>query len=132
MHPNKDALLEACSNEDNANFLSRIKAIAKTNSVWILLGSIIVKHSKRKLMNRSYLINNKGLVLAEYNKIHMFDVNLSNKEIYNESKLYKKGNSLVVTKTPWAVVGLSICYDSNIIRFTLPYIMNMLGPMSPI
>ena len=91
MHPNKDALLEACSNEDNANFLSRIKAIAKTNSVWILLGSIIVKHSRRKLMNRSYLINNKGLVLAEYNKIHMFDVNLSNKEIYNESKLYKKG-----------------------------------------
>lgn len=118
MHPNKDALLEACSNEDNANFLSRIKAIAKTNSVWILLGSIIVKHSKRKLMNRSYLINNKGLVLAEYNKIHMFDVNLSGKEIYNESKLYKKGNSLVVTKTPWAVVGLSICYD---LRFPIMY-----------
>ena len=118
MHPNKNALLKACSNEDNANFLSRIKSIAKTNSVWILLGSIIVKHSKNKLMNRSYLINNKGFVSAEYNKIHMFDVNLSSKEIYNESKLYKKGSSLITTKTPWAVVGLSICYD---LRFPIMY-----------
>ena len=118
MHPNKDALIEACSSNDNSIFLASIKDIAKTKSVWILIGSIIVKHSKNRLMNRSYLINSKGLVVAEYNKIHMFDVTLSDKESYKESRLYEKGRSLVTVKTPWAVVGLSICYD---LRFPLMY-----------
>ena len=118
MHPNKDALIEACSSNDNSIFLASIKDIAKKKSVWILIGSIIVKHSKNRLMNRSYLINSKGLVAAEYNKIHMFDATLSDKESYKESRLYEKGRSLVTVKTPWAVVGLSICYD---LRFPLMY-----------
>ena len=118
MHPNKDVLIEACSSNDNSIFLASIKDIAKKKSVWILIGSIIVKHSKNRLMNRSYLINSKGLVAAEYNKIHMFDATLSDKESYKESRLYEKGRSLVTVKTPWAVVGLSICYD---LRFPLMY-----------
>ena len=110
MHPNKEKLVLACSNKDNTNFLNRIQKIAKAHSVWILLGSLIIKNSS-KLSNRSYLINNKGIIISTYDKIHMFDVKLSDKETYNESSLYKNGKKLKTAKTPWAKVGLSICYD---------------------
>jgi predicted amidohydrolase len=69
-------------------------------------------------MNRSYLINNKGIIVAKYNKIHMFDVNLSKNESYRESNLYQKGKKLVTVKIPWATIGLTICYD---LRFPTMY-----------
>lgn len=117
MHPNKEKLVLACSNKDNLNFLNRIQEIARVHLVWILLGSLIIKNGN-KLSNRSYLINNKGKIISTYDKIHMFDVKLSDKEIYKESSLYKSGKKLVTAKTPWAKVGLSICYD---LRFPIMY-----------
>ena len=118
MHSNKDKLIAACSNKDNSNFLNKIREIAKINSVWILLGSLIVKSTKNKLANRSFLINDKGKVVSTYDKIHMFDVILSDKERYQESILYKNGKKLITAKTPWAKVGLTICYD---VRFPNMY-----------
>ena len=47
MHPNKEKLVLACSNKDNTNFLNRIQKIAKAHSVWILLGSLIIKNGKK-------------------------------------------------------------------------------------
>ena len=111
MHPNKDELLKICPTEKTSSFLIRIKEIASANSVWILIGSLIIKHSKNKLINRSYLINDSGNIVSKYDKIHMFDVMLSKNESYNESALYKKGNKLSVARTPWADVGMTICYD---------------------
>ena len=69
-------------------------------------------------MNRSYLINDKGIIVAKYNKIHMFDVTLSKNESYRESNLYQKGKKLVTVKTPWSTIGLTICYD---LRFPTMY-----------
>ena len=118
MHSSKDILLGSCSKKNISIFLSRIQELAKFNHVWILLGSIIVKHTKKKLMNRSYLINDKGIIVAKYNKIHMFDVTLSKNESYRESNLYQKGKKLVTVKTPWSTIGLTICYD---LRFPTMY-----------
>ena len=67
MHSSKDILLDSCSKKNISIFLSRIQELAKFNHVWILLGSIIVKHTKNKLMNRSYLINDKGIIVAKDN-----------------------------------------------------------------
>ena len=92
-------------------FLNEFTRIAKEKSVWILLGSIVIKDNKSKLYNRSYLINSKGNIQCKYDKIHMFDVKISKKESYKESQIFKQGKKIVVTKTPWGKIGLSICYD---------------------
>ena len=76
-----------------------------------MLGSIVIKDNKNKLYNRSYLINSKGNIQCKYDKIHMFDVKISKKESYKESKIFKPGKKVVVTNTPWGKIGLSICYD---------------------
>ena len=114
----KNHLLENTYLEDKDPFLSEIKLLAKKRSVWILLGSIIIKDKKNKLYNRSYLINSFGKVVSKYDKIHMFDVKLSNSENYSESKLFQAGTEIETVDLPWGRLGMSICYD---MRFPAMY-----------
>ena len=67
--------------------------------------------SKKKLLNRSVLISSKGKITCYYDKIHMYDAKLSKREKYFESKLFKSGNKIKISKLPWGKIGLSICYD---------------------
>ena len=115
---NKDHLLKNTFLEKRDPFLNEIKLIAKKRSVWILLGSIIIKDEKSKLYNRSYLINSAGKIVCKYDKIHMFDVNISKSESYQESKIFTKGKKIVTAKLPWGRLGMSICYD---LRFPTLY-----------
>ena len=108
---NKYHLLENTFLEKDDPFLREIKLLAKKRSAWILLGSIIIKDKKSKLYNRSYLINSSGNVVCKYDKIHMFDVNISKGESYKESKIFTKGSKIVTGKLPWGKIGMSICYD---------------------
>ena len=98
-------------------YLEKILGLAKDLKIWINLGSWILKDKKNKAVNRTILINPDGLIHARYDKIHLFDVEISEKEKYLESKTYISGNKAVVTKTPFGSLGLSICYD---LRF--PYL----------
>jgi len=107
----KHHLLKNTYLEDKDPFLNEIKLLAKERSVWILLGSIIIKNKKNKLYNRSYLINSSGKVVCKYDKIHMFDVDISKGESYKESTIFTKGKKLVTAKLPWGQLGMSICYD---------------------
>ena len=96
--------------------LSRFCEAAKAAGVWVLIGSMVVEHETldRKFANRSVLISDAGEVVATYDKIHMFDVDLENGESYRESKSYEPGTRAVVAETPWGKLGMTICYD---IRF---------------
>ena len=114
----KKDLKKIVSYEKDDIFLSTFKEIAKEESVWILMGSLVIKDRDERIFNRSYLINNKGKIVSKYNKIHMFDVTLSKNESYRESNLYQKGKKLVTVKTPWSTIGLTICYD---LRFPTMY-----------
>ena len=67
--------------------------------------------NKKKLLNRSVLINDKGIIKMFYDKIHMYDAKLSKSEKYFESKTFKAGKNIKVAKLPWGKLGLSICYD---------------------
>ncbi len=91
-------------------FIKKIKKISKKNKKWILIGSIFIK-DKNKLRNRSILINPLGKISLYYDKINMFDVVLSKREKYEESKIFKAGNKLKSVKLPWGKLGLTICYD---------------------
>ena len=90
--------------------IKQIRNLANKNNKFILIGSLIIK-DKKKLKNRSILINQKGRVIAQYDKINMFDAKISKREEYFESKIYKAGKRLVCANLPWGKIGLTICYD---------------------
>ena len=112
---------------DKDFYLHEIRCFDKRYKKWILIGSLILKIGKNKLVNRSILISPKGKIKCYYDKIHMYDAKLSKSEKYFESKLFKSGNKIKLAKLPWGKIGLSICYD---LRFPGMYKkMSKLGAM---
>ena len=98
--------------EDENFSLQILKEIAKLNSIFILIGSLPIKvHDK--LVNRSFLVGPEGNVLYKYDKIHLYDVNLPNGDVYRESDTYKSGNKAIIAeiKKNKIKIGLTICYD---------------------
>ena len=117
----RSAMTEKLSTEVEDISLVAFCTLAVELKVWLLLGSLGLKHEtalnaegKPKFANRSFLIGDDGVVRNRYTKIHLFDVDLGAGETYQESKSYEPGNETVVADTPWGKLGMTICYD---IRF---------------
>jgi predicted amidohydrolase len=93
---------------------------ARKNKVWILIGSLALKTADAdgRFANRSFLIAPDGSVAARYDKIHMFDVTLSETESYKESAGFRPGKVPVLAQSDVGVIGMSICYD---VRFAHLY-----------
>ena len=108
---NKKQLLRICKPMHDDIYLNGIKKLAKKYKKWILIGSLIIKVSKNKLVNRSVLIDKTGRVRTYYDKIHMYDVVLSKREKYFESKTFNAGKQIKTFNLPWGKIGLTICYD---------------------
>ena len=107
----KKQLLKICTSMERDIYLKGIKELAKKYKKWILVGSLTIKISKNKLVNRSVLIDSKGKIRCYYDKIHMYDVILNKKEKYSESRTYTAGKKIKSFKLPWGKIGLTICYD---------------------
>ena len=103
---------ELAKTEDENFSLYTLKEIAKLNSIFILIGSLPIRVDQG-LVNRSFLIGPKGDVLYKYDKIHLYDVNLPNGDVYRESDTYKSGNKAIIAeiKKNKIKIGLTICYD---------------------
>ena len=108
---NKKKLLKQCTSMNQDEYLRGIKRLAKKYKKWILIGSLVIKTGKKKLVNRSVLINSKGKIHSYYDKIHMYDVILSKKERYFESRTFVAGKKYQISKLPWGKLGMSVCYD---------------------
>jgi len=108
---NKKQLLNICKPMNEDIYLNEIKNLAKKYNKWILIGSLIIKISKNKLVNRSVLNNNDGKIKSYYDKIHMYDAILNKKEKYFESKTFTAGTKIKSVNLPWGKLGLSICFD---------------------
>jgi deaminated glutathione amidase len=108
---NKKQLLKQATSMKKDVYLNGIKKLAKYYKKWILIGSLVIRLKKNKLVNRSVLINSNGKIKAFYDKIHMYDANLSKKEKYFESKVFTNGKKIKTVNLPWGKIGLSICYD---------------------
>jgi deaminated glutathione amidase len=93
--------------------LQALQAAAKASGIWLLIGSLGIKtgDTDGRFANRSYLINPLGQVAARYDKIHMFDVNVSDTEVYRESAAYRPGSQAVLADTPLGTIGMTVCYD---------------------
>ena len=87
--------------------------LAKELNIWLMIGSLALKSNDPdgRFVNRSFLLNPNGDITKSYDKIHMFDVALSQTETYAESSGYRPGDKAVVADCEFANVGLSICYD---------------------
>ena len=95
---------------DGSPALPELQALARELSVWLLVGSLTLKTGER-IANRSYLISADGPLVAQYDKIHMFDVTLPDGRVIRESSAYCPGDRAVVADTPWGRFGLTVCYD---------------------
>ena len=92
--------------------LASYRSLASELGIWLHTGSLVIKLSNdERNVNRSYLIDNKGNIVAKYDKIHMFDVDLDNGVRFRESQAFRPGKQAIVAKTPWCGVGMTIYYD---------------------
>jgi predicted amidohydrolase len=91
--------------------LAALQELAREQQVHIHVGSLAVKVTSDKAANRAFLIDPSGEIVARYDKIHLFDVDLPNGESYRESNTFRPGDIAVVARLPWCRLGLSICYD---------------------
>lgn len=93
--------------------LAQIRTEAKKLGIWVLIGSLalLTGDEDGRFANRSFLISPQGEIVARYDKIHMFDVNVSETETYRESAHFRRGAEAVIGDTDFATIGLTICYD---------------------
>jgi len=109
---------KACREADDP-FLAGMRSVARETGAWLLIGSLVIDPigepgavaAETRLANRSFLINPGGGIVARYDKIHMFDIDLPGGESYRESNAYRPGGSTVVVEMPWGRLGMSVCYD---------------------
>jgi predicted amidohydrolase len=97
--------------EESHKALAAFREVARETGLWLHCGSLAVLLENGMVANRTYLLDPRGDVVAKYDKIHMFDVDLGNGESYRESATFAPGTDTVVADTPWGKLGLSICYD---------------------
>ena len=106
--------------EEEDETLAALREDVARLKLWLLIGSLALKTNDEdgRFANRSFLIGPDGAIRARYDKINMFDVDVSETEKYRESAGYRPGTRAVIAPTPFGTLGLSICYD---IRFPQLY-----------
>ncbi len=108
-----------CHQADDPTLLA-LQAKAQACGIWLLIGSLALKtlDEDGRFANRSFLIDPNGTIVADYDKIHMFDVTVSDTESYRESAGYRPGDRAVVADAGFARIGMTVCYD---LRFPILY-----------
>jgi predicted amidohydrolase len=115
-------LLEKAVPEDEDTALAAFRVLAAELQVWLLIGSLAVRVAPDKAANRSILIDPAGQIVARYDKIHMFDVEIPDGQSYRESRVFQAGGQAVLADLPWGRLGMTVCYD---VRF--PYLYRALA-----
>jgi deaminated glutathione amidase len=115
---NRQAMFENLAAEEDDLSLKAYRALAAELKIHLHIGSLALRASPERAVNRSFLIAPDGTVIASYDKIHMFDIDLPGGESYRESANYQPGETAVIADLPWGRIGLTICYD---VRFPALY-----------
>ena len=110
---------EKARREADEPFLAGMRDVARETGAWLLIGSLVIDPAgessaapgETRLANRSFLVDPGGGIVARYDKVHMFDIDLPGGESYRESNAYRPGDRTVVADTPWGRLGMSVCYD---------------------
>ena len=108
----RERALGKARREEEDQVLAAVREAAAGAGIWVHLGSLALQSEGGKLVNRGFVIDDRGEVRARYDKIHLFDVDLPTGESWRESAMYEGGSkAVVVPDTPVGRLGLTICYD---------------------
>ena len=118
----REELLAKAAPAENHPAIAAFKSLARETGTWLHGGTLHIRLDDGRLANRTYVFDPTGRTVAQYDKIHMFDVDLGNGEVYRESAAFRPGDEAKVVDLPWGRLGLSICYD---VRF--PQLYRALG-----
>lgn len=118
MDNKRERLFAAIVEEENDSSLQAFRELARSLAIYLHIGSLAIRVSPDKAANRSFLIDPQGKIVARYDKIHMFDVDLDGGESYRESENFHSGEIAILTDLPWGRLGLTVCYD---LRFPALY-----------
>ena len=119
LEPRNDLVLAKAVPEAADPGLAACRALARETGAWILAGSLLLKEKDAdRVVNRSILLDRSGGIVARYDKIHLFDVDLAGGESYRESATVRAGDRAVLAPSPWGLIGLTVCYD---LRFAYLY-----------
>jgi predicted amidohydrolase len=113
----REALFEKVGPQETDPTIAALREVARERGIVVQIGSVAVKEGE-KIANRAVLIDTDGSIVATYDKVHLFDVDLPNGESWRESNTYTGGERAVLGETPWGLMGLTICYD---VRFPALY-----------
>ena len=114
----REQLFSVVVEEEADASLATLREVARKLGIYVHIGSLAIRISPDRAANRSFLVGPKGDILARYDKIHMFDVDLAGGESYRESRNYRPGELAVLADLPWGRLGLTVCYD---LRFPALY-----------
>jgi predicted amidohydrolase len=118
MELSRENLFAAITDEEKDICLAAFSKLARELKIHLHIGSLAIRVSPEKAANRAFVIDPRGAIVARYDKIHMFDVDLAGGESYRESNNFRPGESAVAVDLPFARFGLTICYD---LRFPALY-----------
>ncbi|MFG1397592.1 carbon-nitrogen hydrolase family protein [Roseixanthobacter pseudopolyaromaticivorans] len=111
MELDRTLLFDKLREEEADPALAAFRDLARELKIHLHVGSLALKISEQRAVNRGFLIAPDGEIAARYDKIHMFDVDLGNGESYRESNSYKPGERAVTASVSGVKIGLTICYD---------------------
>lgn len=112
----KAALMSKIRTQEEDATIAALRETARALGITVHMGSLALRAGD-KVANRAVVIGPDGAILATYDKLHLFDVDLPNGQSWRESRTYVGGEGAVVAHTAIGAIGLSVCYD---IRF--PYL----------
>jgi predicted amidohydrolase len=118
MQADRAQLIQSALPEQDHPAIARFAELARETGAWLLAGSLTIRLDDGMLANRSLLFDRSGIVVARYDKIHMFDSDPPDGQAYRESATFRPGEQAVLAETPFGPIGLTICYD---VRFPLLY-----------
>ena len=111
METERERLFSAVRPEEGNAAIAHFRGLARELGIWLHLGSMGVLVGNGRIANRSLLFSPEGELEAKFDKIHMFDVQLPDGEVYRESKNYQAGDAAVLAELPWGTLGMTVCYD---------------------
>ena len=117
----RPALLAAMRTEAEDPILASLRKLAAELGITLHIGSLAIKNGD-KIANRAFVIGSDGRLLARYDKVHLFDVDLPNGETWRESNTFTGGTDAVAVDLSFGRLGIAICYD---VRF--PYLFRALA-----
>ena len=118
MELDRKVLFEKLQEEGSDATLAALRQLTRELGITLHIGSLALKVSEAKAVNRGFVIDADGEITGRYDKIHMFDVDLGNGESYRESNAYRPGERAVLTDVDGIRLGMTICYD---LRFPALY-----------